>query len=117
MLDVASWALLVAGSFFCLSGSLGVLRFPDFYTRCHAAGLTDTFGAVLILGGLALQSAAGPVTVRLALVTAFLLFTSPIASHALAKAAHAHGVRVPQAPPRAVSEYPDSGPPRPAQES
>ncbi|HUP24520.1 MAG TPA: monovalent cation/H(+) antiporter subunit G [Thermoanaerobaculia bacterium] len=109
LLDAASWLLLAFGSLFCLVGSLGVLRFPDFYTRCHAAGITDTFGAVLILAGLALQGGFSQgVTLKLALVCGFLLLSSPVASHALVKAAHAHGVLVPQPVPDRVSEYPKS---------
>ena len=44
-LDLASWVLIVAGSAFLVIGAIGVLRFPDFYTRQHAAGITDTGGA------------------------------------------------------------------------
>ncbi|MGH8705093.1 MAG: cation:proton antiporter, partial [Burkholderiales bacterium] len=54
-LDVASWFLLVAGGLFCLVGGVGVLRMPDFYTRLHAASVTDILGAGLVLLGLCLQ--------------------------------------------------------------
>ncbi|MFG0319625.1 MAG: cation:proton antiporter, partial [Planctomycetota bacterium JB042] len=43
--DVLGWVCLAAGGFFCVVGGVGLLRFPDFYTRVHAAGVTDTFGA------------------------------------------------------------------------
>lgn len=110
LLDAASWTLLGLGSLFCVVGSFGLVRFPDFYTRIHAAGLTDTFGAVMILAGLALQSGLSQaVTLKLLLVGVFLLLTSPVASHALVKAAHAHGVRVPQEMPERASEYPEPG--------
>ena len=50
-LDALSWISIMAGVFFMLVGTLGVLRMPDVYTRLHAAGMTDTMGAgFLILG-------------------------------------------------------------------
>ena len=90
LIDILSWSAILAGSFFSLTGGLGILRLPDFYTRLHAAGVTDTLGAGLMLIGLMLQSGLSLVTVKLVLVLAFLLFTSPTATHALAKAA-VHG--------------------------
>jgi len=68
-------------------GTIGVLRMPDVYTRLHAAGMTDTLGAGFLLLGMGLQTGFTLVTLRLGLVYAFLLFTSPIATHALARAA------------------------------
>ena len=56
ILDIGSWILLLAGSIFVLIGAFGILRLPDFYTRLHAAGLTDTMGAGLVLLGLLLQA-------------------------------------------------------------
>jgi multicomponent Na+:H+ antiporter subunit G len=85
--ETLSWALLLGGGFFIIVGGIGVLRFPDFYTRLHPAGITDTAGAALTLFGLMLQGGLSLVTVKLALILLFLLFTSPVASHALANAA------------------------------
>lgn len=81
--DIASWLLLLGGSFFLLVGGVGILRMPDVYTRSHAAGITDTLAAILILGGLACQSSFTLVTVKILLILLFLLFTGPTASHAL----------------------------------
>lgn len=98
VLDVLSWVAIGGGLFFVLVGTVGVLRMPDVFTRLHAAGMTDTMGAGLLLLGMALQTIVGMmhgethywlVLVRLVFVYAFLLFTSPIASHALARAAMA----------------------------
>jgi len=100
-LDALSWVSIAAGLFFMLVGTLGVLRFPDVYTRLHAAGMTDTMGAGFLLLGMLLQTVQGIlhgqttwwfVLVRLVLIYAFLLFTSPIATHALARAGMAGGV-------------------------
>lgn len=85
------WALLLAGAFFLVTGALGMVRLPDVFTRMHAAGMADTMGAGLILAGMCVYSGANLVTVRLLLVLAFLWFTSPIATHAVAKAALSGG--------------------------
>ena len=91
-LDVSSWFCLLAGSCFVVIGGLGLLRLPDFYTRIHAAGVTDTLGAWLILIGLMFQSGLSWNTPKLALVLFFLVCTSPVSSHALAKAAWGRGL-------------------------
>ncbi len=91
VLDISSWILLLIGCAFMVTGGIGVLRFPDLYTRMHAASLTDTMGAGFIIFGLALQSGASLVTVKLLLILAFLFFTSPTAAHALARTALASG--------------------------
>lgn len=56
IIHYASWFLLSTGAFFCAVGGLGILRLPDFYSRQHAAGITDTLGSSLVLIGLMLQS-------------------------------------------------------------
>jgi multicomponent Na+:H+ antiporter subunit G len=87
IVDLASWICLVGGSLFALTGGIGVLRLPDFYSRMHAAGITDTMGAGLILVGLMFQAGLTLLTVKLAMVLAFLLITSPTSGHALARSA------------------------------
>jgi len=84
---VLSSAFIIGGLVFVLAGALGVLRLPDFYTRLHAAGMTDTLGAEFILLGLCIQSGFSQVTLKLALVGFLLLITSPTATHAIASAA------------------------------
>lgn len=90
--DIASWLCLVAGALLCLSGGIGMIRFPDVYARSHAAGVIDTGGAYLILLGLALQAGFSLVTVKLVLIGLLLFFTCPTATHALVKAALAGGL-------------------------
>lgn len=87
LLDVLSSLFLIGGGFFVLAGGIGVLRLPDFFTRLHGAGVTDTMGAGLILFGLMFQAGWSQVTVKLILILMFMFFTSPTATHALAKAA------------------------------
>jgi len=87
IIDVISWILLLTGGVFGVIGAIGMLRFPDFYTRLHASGITDTLCAVLIVVGLMLQSGLSLLTLKLLLILLFLLFTTPTATHALARAA------------------------------
>ena len=93
VLDVASGLLLAAGCIFVLIGAIGVLRLPDFYTRMHAAGVTDTLGAELILLAMILQAGFSLVTVKLVAILFFLFFTSPTSTHAVANAAWTAGLR------------------------
>lgn len=92
-IDAASWACLVAGGLFCIFGALGMLRMPDFYTRMHAASVIETLGAGLILLGLMLQAGLTLVAVKLLMVGLLIFFTSPTATHALARAAMARGLK------------------------
>lgn len=90
--DVLSWALFGLGSLLVFAGALGVLRFPDFYTRLHAAGVTDTMGADLILLAMAFQ-ANDPLTIlKLFFIFVFLILTSPVSTHAAAHAAFVGGL-------------------------
>ncbi len=91
VLDIVSWLLLIAGSSFALIGAVGLIRFPDVYARMHAAGITDTLGAGLILAGLMVQGGFTLVTAKLALILIFLLYTSPTSTYALANAAYSRG--------------------------
>lgn len=87
IVHIASWVLLMAGAFFVVTGGIGLVRMPDFFTRLHPAGMTDTLGAGLMLTGLMLQSGATFVTLKLVLILLFLLVTSPTSSFSLAHAA------------------------------
>ncbi len=87
LLDVLSWVCLLGGAGFLLVGAIGLLRFPDFYTRLHAVSVCDTMGAGLVLVGLMLQGGLSLVTVKLLLIFYFMLFSGPTAVHALAEAA------------------------------
>jgi len=93
IIDAVSWALLASGSFLVVVGALGLIRMPDFYTRMHAAGITDTLGADLILAGLMVQAGFSLVTIKLLLIGAFLFFTLPTSTHAIASAALTAGLK------------------------
>lgn len=87
IVGVLSSACLLLGAFLVLSGGVGVLRFPDFFTRMHAAGVTETLATTLILFGLILLAGWTIVSFKLLLILLFILITSPVSSHALTKAA------------------------------
>ncbi len=88
--DIFGGLLLVAGAAFLLIGGLGLLRMPDLFNRIQAGAKTTTLGSLLILGGTALlQPEWGW---KLLLIGLFLLFTNPLSSQVLARAAHRSGV-------------------------
>ncbi|MDO9476026.1 MAG: monovalent cation/H(+) antiporter subunit G [Pseudohongiella sp.] len=93
ILDILSGTLLLAGCALGVIGAIGLIRFPDFYTRMHAAGVTDTLCAGLFLGGLAIQFGMTLASAKLLLIFLFMLFTCPTSSHALAKAARHGGLK------------------------
>ena len=100
LLDIASWFLLISGGAFVFIGGVGALRMPDFYTRMHAASLTDTLGTILVLTGIILQAGLTLATIKLVAIMVFLLLTSPTAAYALANAARLSGL----APERELSD-------------
>ena len=92
-LDVVSWILLCLGGSFVLIGGIGALRLPEFYTRLHAASLTDTMATILIFTGMMLQAGFSLTALKLLAIMVFLLLTGPTASYALANAALQSGLR------------------------
>ena len=91
--DIISVILLMVGSFFVVGGAVGTMRFPDFYSRLHSAGVTDTLGAILILLGLMFLAGLSLITVKLIFIGLFLFITGPTATHAIANAALTAGLR------------------------
>lgn len=87
--------LLLSGSFFLLSGSIGVIRFPDVYTRLHATtkGATLGISGLLIGAFLFMYTQYGIISGKLLLAIVFTLLTSPVAGHMISRAAHKAGVK------------------------
>ncbi|MFN4184388.1 MAG: monovalent cation/H(+) antiporter subunit G [Hyphomonas sp.] len=83
----------LAGGLLCIVSSIGVLRFPDFYTRMHAASVTETSGTGFLLIGMALMAPNWLVLVKLLCIFIFLFLTNPTSSHALVNAAHVAGLQ------------------------
>ena len=93
VLNVISWLSLAIGGIFCVIGAIGLLRMPDFFTRMHAASVIETLGAGLILFGLIIQAGWTLIAVKLVMMFLLIFFASPTASHALARAALAKGMK------------------------
>lgn len=85
-------ALCLVGGILALIGTVGVLRFPDIFTRIHAASVTDTSALTLAVIGMALMAPTWLVVFKLAAIWAFFFLTGPTSSHALANAAHVAGL-------------------------
>ena len=93
VVDSLSWIFLLIGGFFAIVGALGLLRMPDFFTRMHAASVTETLGVAFLLIGMILQAGFTLVAAKLAILGLLISFASPTATHALAKAALARGLK------------------------
>lgn len=93
MLQILSALLLGGGCILGVVGAIGILRFPDFYTRLHAAGITDTLCTALFIGGLMIQFGMTLASLKLLLIFMFMLFTCPTATHALSKSARQTGLK------------------------
>lgn len=92
ILDILTFLCLVAGSISMLIGSYGLLKMPDVFARMHAAGMVDTLGLGLIILGLILQAGFTLIAFKLFLIIGFVLYTSPVVTHALAHACLKNGV-------------------------
>ena len=93
ILETLSWVCLLLGAALGIVGGIGMHRFPDFYTRLHAASITDTLCAALFLLGLGFQAGLSLATLKLFLIFIFIFVTTPTASHSLANAAMHGGLQ------------------------
>jgi multicomponent Na+:H+ antiporter subunit G len=84
---------MAVGLFFLMVGAIGVVRFPDMYTRSHAVGLTDSVGAMFTLSGLALYQGLNGNLVRVLIVLGLLYLLNPVITHATLRAAIRSGVK------------------------
>ena len=96
IIEAASWVLIVSGAFFVLVGAIGTIRFPDFWSRLHAASVSDSAGMILLFLGMGLQAGLSLITVKLVIIGAFLFITGPTSTHATANAALVSGLRPPE---------------------
>jgi multicomponent Na+:H+ antiporter subunit G len=88
LLNVIATIIISLGAFFLLVGSIGLIRLPDFFSRTHATGKSDTLGILLIIFGLILTQGISVNSAKLLLIIAFVGLTNPTATNALAKAAY-----------------------------
>lgn len=89
-MDLLGGFLLVAGAAFLLLGGLGLVRMPDLFNRIQAGTKATTLGTLLSLAGVACMHPDW--SLKLLLIGLFILFTNPISSQVLARAAHRSGV-------------------------
>ena len=94
MTDITGYILIIVGILFDIFGCIGLVRFPDVYNRLQASTKCVTLGTVLLLIGVALVSASGATAAKAIICAVFILITSPTAAHAIAKGAHAYGVKL-----------------------
>jgi len=92
MSEFASSSLLVIGAFFYFAGTLGLVRFPDVYTRLHALAKADNLGLGCVLAGLALQADSLAAALKLLLIWPLALAASAAVSYAIAHRADALGI-------------------------
>ncbi|MDP6560382.1 MAG: monovalent cation/H(+) antiporter subunit G [Candidatus Binatia bacterium] len=98
LLDILILVFLAGGSFFAFTGAVGILKMPDFYSRLHPAGKSDTLAQMLIIAGLLVHvfysdSFDFRVGIKLFVIVVILFITSPTATHAITKAAHVDGLK------------------------
>ncbi len=93
-IEALSTIFLAAGAFFMITGTIGLLKFPDFYTRLHATGKCDTLGQILVIIGCMIYEGFTLITIKLLMVSAFYLLVAPAGTHALMKAAYVTGLPV-----------------------
>ena len=92
-MTVVSMALILIGLFFLIVAAVGMVRFPDVYTRSHAVAMTDSLGAFFLLAGLALNQGFTVNLIRILVVLALLYLLNPVISHATIRAALRSGVK------------------------
>ena len=91
--EIASWVLILLGSFFTIVGAFGMVRMPEIFTRMHAASVTDTLGVGFFILGMILQAGFGLVTLKLVFLLILFFFTGPVVTHALAQACLHEGIK------------------------
>jgi len=84
---------LAGGLFFFLSATVGLLRFPDFYTRLHATGKGDTLAVLLSLIGLAIYEGFSLVSLKIIFIAVFMFLAQPTATHAISRAGLKSGLK------------------------
>lgn len=82
---------MMGGLFFFMVGTLGILRFPDIFTRAHSAAKCDTLGALLCMTGLIVYNGFDVVSLKIFLILVFVWITNPTATHLIAKAEYLRG--------------------------
>ena len=93
IIEIISGIIILLGIFLFASGTLGLIRLPDFYCRMHATGKCDTLGALLALTGLAIYNGFNLVTLKIIFIVVFIFVANPTATHAIGRAALVNNVK------------------------
>jgi len=102
ILDILIFVLIGIGLFFNLLASIGLLRFPDVYTRLHAGTKCTTFGSIFLIGSVVLvglnlwwenDTNGSVLAIHSSVALIAILLTNPVGAHAIARAAHRSGVQ------------------------
>jgi len=91
--DIAAIILIGGGIFFFFTSTLGLLRFPDLYSRMHATGKGDTLAVLLILSGAICHHGFNLNSAKLLLIAVFVFIANPTGTHALGRAAYRCGIK------------------------
>jgi multicomponent Na+:H+ antiporter subunit G len=105
---IVAEGLILFGAIFILAAALGMLRFPDFYTRLHASTKLVTLGSLGILGGAALVFSGVGAGERVLLIAAFFLLTAPLSGYMIAHAGYLSGM-APYREESSVDEWQECG--------
>ena len=88
-----AYLFIFMGLVFIFFGTLGIIRFPDIYTRLQTSSKCDTAGAVALLVGLMVREGLDSLSLRILIILMFLLLTNPVATHAIARSAAIRGIK------------------------
>ncbi len=92
-MQILAVVLMIGGTFFLTVSAIGLLRFPDFYSRTHAVGKSETLGIILMLSGLAVYNGWELSTIKILFIVIFALIANPTATHAISRAALRSGLQ------------------------
>lgn len=96
MIDIQSLitiVLVVLGIIFMATGSIGMLRLPDFYSRSHAVSMSDMLGIIFVILGLVIYEGFTQSSAKLILIILFIALANPVGIHALSRAAYKKGIK------------------------
>jgi multicomponent Na+:H+ antiporter subunit G len=97
VIKAISVVFILVGCFFFTTGTIGLLRFPDFYARMHATGKGDTLAVLIVLIGLSIYHAAhhGAIldSIKILFIAVFMFLANPTSTHAISRAAFRCGVK------------------------
>ncbi|MFN4133119.1 MAG: monovalent cation/H(+) antiporter subunit G [Candidatus Hadarchaeales archaeon] len=94
MIELVSWGFMIIGAACSLIGTIGLVRFPDVYTRLHANTVVVVGGAIMLIIGATLSTGLSAFLLKGVVIAVFLFLTNPVGSHAIARAAHRAGVKL-----------------------